>query len=257
MRYKNFILGDVHGDYDAMINGLAKAGYNCGDSSHRIISLGDNFGRASTGLKSKGVWKYLTNQMPEYQHVNAPICIRGNHESILLDVFRRGYLTQTDIYNGEAQTISSFAHCSKSEAIFDHEMVQKAARTGVEEWIHNMPWYYETKNYIFVHGFLPAYDEEWGDWSAYNDEDWHDASWTNTIEDISSFKQSYPLGWKKTIVFGHWTSADFYSYFDRKYDYYGHIYRNDQLRIIACDCTTALTHNIEVLVVEDEEEDHE
>lgn len=257
MRFKNFIVADIHGDYYALLKGLDEAGYNCGDSSHRIICLGDAFGRASTGLKSKGVWKYLTNQMPEYQHVNKPICLRGNHESILLDIFRRGYLTQVDIYNGEAQTISSFAHCSKTEAICDREMTQKAARTGVEEWIHGLPWYYETKNYIFVHGFLPAYDEEWGNWSAYNDEDWHDASWAYTIEDIGWFRRSYPNGWKKTIVFGHWTSADFYSYFENKHDYYGHAYRNDQLRIIACDCTTALTHNIEVVVVEDEEEDHE
>ena len=142
-----FCFGDVHGDEIAMLEGLKRAGYDCSNSNHQIISLGDNFGRASTGGKSKGVFKYLTSK----EHKNTPICIRGNHETILLDIFRRGFLTQTDIYNGEALTISSFAHCSKGQAIFDPENINKAAKI-VEEWITKLPWYYETEHYIFTHG---------------------------------------------------------------------------------------------------------
>ena len=255
-----FIIADLHGDYNAMIKGLERAHYEPQNTNHQIISLGDHFGRAGTGLNSKGVWKYLTNRMAEYQHVNAPICIRGNHESILLDVFRRGYLTQTDIYNGEASTISSFAHCSKSQAICDGEYIRIASKSGVEEWIMGLPWFYETKNYIFVHGFLPFPKKDWGNWDKYCDEDWHEASWTNTLEEIQWFEKAYPNGWNKHIVVGHWTSAEFYSYFDRKYDNYGKVYTNPKLKFTCCDCTTAYSHNVDVFVIEDEpigEEEHE
>lgn len=251
-----FCFGDVHGDEIAMLEGLKRAGYDNNNSNHQIISLGDNFGRASTGGGSRGVYNYLTSD----KHANPPINIRGNHESILMDVFRRGYLTQTDIYNGEASTISSFAYCSKSYAIFDGEYVRIASKSGVEKWIIGLPWFYETKNYIFVHGFLPRPEEYWGHWDKYCDEDWHDASWANTLEQIQWFEKVYPNGWDKHIVVGHWTTADFYSYFDRKYNNYGKVYTNPKLKFTCCDCTTVYSHNIDVVVIEDEpigEENHE
>lgn len=242
-----YTISDIHGDEVAMLKGLQRTGYDKTNPNHQIISLGDNFGRASTGGKSKGVFKYLTSK----EHINPPICIRGNHESILLDVFRRGFLTQTDIYNGEALTISSFAHCNKSEAIFNPENVSKAAKQ-VEAWIMKMPWYYETEHYIFTHGWLPADMTQWDNLSAFADEDWHEATWCDTMYEMLKFIHNYPEGWKKHLVVGHWTASEFISYFERKYNQYGRIYTNDQYKITFCDCTTAYSHNVDVFVVEDE-----
>ena len=54
---KYFCFSDAHGDYNAFMAAVVKYGYNCKDPNHQLISCGDNFGRASTGFKSKGIWK--------------------------------------------------------------------------------------------------------------------------------------------------------------------------------------------------------
>lgn len=243
---KLFCFGDVHGDEIAMLEGLKRAGYDNNNSNHQIISLGDNFGRASTGRGSRGVYNYLTSD----KHANPPICIRGNHETILLDIFKRGFLTQTDIYNGEIPTICSFANCNKAQALLDKENIDKTA-AQIEEWIINMPWYYETSNYIFTHGWLPHNQNQWDKLTTVSTEDWHEASWSDTLSEVTNFISKFPNGWKKHIVVGHWTAAEFISLFERKYNRYGEIYTADKYKITFCDCTTAYSHHIEIFTVED------
>lgn len=55
MIMKYFVFSDIHGDYDAMIEALKTNGYEPSNHNHTLISLGDNFGRASTGKKSIGI----------------------------------------------------------------------------------------------------------------------------------------------------------------------------------------------------------
>ena len=142
-------------------------------------------------------------------------------------------------------------YCSKSEAIFNPENISKAAKQ-VEMWIMKMPWYFETKNYIFTHGWLPHDTTRWDDLTLFNDEEWHEATWSDTMYEILKFIHQFPNGWKKHLVVGHWTASEFISYFERKYNQYGRIYTNDQYKITFCDCTTAYSHNVDVFVVEDE-----
>lgn len=245
---KYFVLSDIHGDYEAMMAGLLQAKYDLSDSGHRIVSLGDNFGRASTGLKSKGVWNYLIS----HKHKNAPICIRGNHESILLDVLDKGYLDYVDCRNGEDLTISSFAHCSKSQAAWP-ESVRAAADLGLGKWVEKLPWYFETENHIFVHGWVP---EEKGiiveKLSEVSEKVWDEMSWSETPSNIIAFFQNYPAGYKKTIVFGHLGTYLLFRQFN------GHmgekLYKpwiDSQHKLVGLDQTTALSHSFEVLVVED------
>ena len=157
-----------------------------------------------------------------------------------MDIFRKNYIDSVDRYNGEDFTISSFAHCSKSEANFNPEMIQIAAKTGVEEWIVNLPWYYETKNHIFVHGWLPEYFRE------ASDREWDEASWSNTQHEINCMLKPY----EKTLVFGHWSTSLLRgeSIFNGDYS----TWFNDRLKLVGLDNTTAAHHEIQMYVIEDE-----
>lgn len=242
---KYFVFSDVHGDFNAMIKALNDAGYEPSNINHQIISCGDNFGRASTGEKSKGVWKYLISDV----HYNKPICIKGNHETILLDIFHKNYLSYIDAANGEAKTISSFAHCSKSEAIYNPEMINVAAKTGVEEWLIKLPWFYETKNYIFTHGWLPHPINKYP-LADYNNIQWDEASWAHTLNEYAFFKNKYPTGIGKTLVVGHWHTVDFWNLYGKN-DIYD-IYHDNKCNVYFIDGCTALNHKLNVLVIEDE-----
>lgn len=240
---KYFIFSDIHGDYNAMIAALDQSGYNPSDKNHQIISLGDNFGRAQTGEKSKGVWKYLISNI----HKNKPICLRGNHESILLDIFRKGYLSYTDICNGEHKTISSFAHCPESQARFDPEAIEIARKTGVNEWIEALPWFYETKNWIFTHGWLPStYPEISLDKTS--DYDWNKATWAHTLNEYEKFKLCYPNGIGKNLAVGHWSASDFWALDGIKSF---NTYKDLNHKVYFCDNTTILSHKVDILIIEE------
>lgn len=240
---KYFIISDIHGDFNALITALKENQYNPSDPTHQLISLGDNFGRAQTGQKSKGVWKYLISSI----HYNKPICIRGNHESMLLDIFKKGYIDYTDIRNGEDKTISSFAHCSIRRARSDYEKIQEAANTGVKEWIEKLPWYFEGKTFICTHGWLPQ-QSLISDLTSFTSEDWHIASWCHTVQSFDQFQKIYPNGQDKLLVVGHWSTIDFWKRENiESYD----IYRNDKFNVAMIDGCTALTHKVNVLIIEE------
>lgn len=239
---KYFVFGDVHGDYDALMEALNQSGYNPSNKNHQIISLGDNFGRAQTGKKSKGVWKYLISNI----HKNKPVCIRGNHELILLDVLQKGYLSYVDICNGEHKTISSLAHCSESQARFDPEAIELARETGIEDWIKSLPWFYETENYIFVHGWVPTTYPETALTDAYLS-DWERAVWARSFDNYCSALASH---WKpeKIMVAGHWTTANFWNLLDvQSHD----IFYDKENKMCFLDGCTVITHKVNIFVVED------
>ena len=238
---KYFIFSDVHGDFNALMKALEDKEYDYSNPNHQLISLGDNFGRAQTGEKSKGIWKYLISPM----HINKPICLRGNHESILLDIFRKGFLSYTDIYNGEDKTISSFAHCSRGQAQFNFEKIQIAAKTGVEQWIMEMPWYFEGKTFICTHGWFPFFVD---DRDKMTDKEWDKLTWAETPTLYSTFKDFYPNGYYKKIVVGHWHSSYFWEEQGQKsFD----IYEDKQYNVAFIDSCTALSHKVNILIIEE------
>lgn len=240
---KYFIFSDVHGDFNALISALNEKGYDNHNPNHQLISLGDNFGRAQTGEKSKGVWKYLISSI----HHNKPICLRGNHESILLDIFRKGYIGYIDICNGEDKTISSFAHCSVDQARFDFEKIQDASKTGIEQWIRELPWYFEGKTFVCTHGWLPNQCKI-KDLAKFDDDDWNNATWSHTVNKFEEYKQLYPNGQDKLLIVGHWHTSDFWKLEGKdSYD----IYKNDKYNVAMIDGCTALTHKLNVLIIEE------
>lgn len=242
---KFFVVSDVHGFYDEMVDALDKAGFDRNNPEHYVVSCGDNFDR---GSKPVEVMRYL-------QSLPRKILVKGNHESLLRELCDRGYPGSHDFHNGTFDTVCQFAEDPLGRS-FDECCLVAYQRT--KNFIDGMVDYFETKNYIFVHSFVPlksldglpmyytknrkfAVDPDWRNAHA---SDWEEARWGNPFQLAKSgFLPN------KTLVFGHW-----HTYGERPSDYEGEdlfnpIYGDGYIGI---DGTTALSGQVNVLVLEDE-----
>lgn len=241
------ILSDVHGFYDEMIIALNEVEFN--PNSDVLISLGDYVDR---GPKPLETIQYL-------QSLPRKILVKGNHEQLLLDCINRGYPLSHDIHNGTAQTIADLSPKAK-----DFKVVCAVAYDKIKDFIDGMVDYFETKNYIFVHSWvplinkdgLPAYytrDREFEfnpGWREASTKDFEDARWGNPF----ALAESGLNQTGKTIVFGHWATEHKWAEVEGRQDfddkakfdpYYGDGY-------IGIDGTTAYSGKVNVLVIEDE-----
>ena len=285
---KYFVFSDVHGDYEAMREGLAKAGYDKKNKEHQIISIGDNFGRATTGGGSWSIYNYLVLD----KHANQPICIKGNHELILEDIFRKGYLNQLDNYNGEDKTIVNLYGCMDLSHVTTEAIKNKVDQVvelwedrndiwcptrkkqiasitlcdegkQFEAWLRrDMPMYFETKHYLFFHGWPllnytplmnPYYMTKEMDIDEFKDY----SAWADTKQHYKVHCKYFPYGYEKWLVVGHYYAAAFNPATKDKdvralrYDDF-YPYKDEMHKVIFCDQCTALSHHIEVVVIEDE-----
>lgn len=248
-----FVFADPHGNYEALITAITEMDYDAANPLHQLIGCGDYFGRAAqSNSDCVNIWKYLTSP----HHKNKPICLRGNHESILIDAIKRRQLTYTDIYNGEHNTFASFINVFPQNIVYDGGYQLDAARKmidcGFYDWLKSLPWYFETEHYIFTHGFVPLkYFTTKPDLSDFRDSEWNAASWAKTPDDIryldtQGFKAS------KTIVFGHWRTKELNERFAGKWEEVdGDIYVDKERKLIGLDTTTALSYKVGCVVIED------
>ena len=244
---KLFCISDVHGFYDEMRKALDDAGFDPNNENHWLISCGDNTDR---GRQPKEVINYLMS-LPR------KILIKGNHCDLLMDCINRGYGEHHDCSNGTVQTILDLAPNAQP-----FNVACAVAYEKIKDFIGSMVNYFETKNYIFVHAFIPLVNKDGlppyylknrhfefnPDWRTANDMDWDDARWGNPYQLLEDFHPD------KTLVFGHWHT----SYARAKYNgepewgsdadfspYYGEGY-------IGIDACTAYSHKVNCLVLEDE-----
>ena len=252
---KYFCFSDVHGDFDAMIHALDREGYDKKNPKHRIISCGDHFGRADASNDisgSKKVFEYLTSR----DHVNMPICLRGNHEDILLNIFKYEHVSYIDELNGEDKTCISFMEDKRrafelySESTA-HEHFKYIKKSGLKDWIISLPYYYETATHILFHG--------WGTHNLIPESihyKWEDAIWAKTPNDIERYREAFPKYDKhKTIVFGHWGVQHLRKELSLKNDensLFG-LWVDKDFKLIGLDGTTAFTHNQLIYIFEEGE----
>lgn len=259
---KYFVFGDCHGDFEALKSQLNYMGYDPHNSEHQLLGLGDYFGRAAKSIDDcYNIWQYLISE----EHINKPICLRGNHESILIDAIQRHALTEIDINNGEHNTFASFLSCVdplRTEPIYpstvsldivwQHDAANIMNACGLKYWLEHLPWYHITNNYLFVHGFVPySYDGgsflEW-----YNDVTWDNCSWANTPREIAHFITRFPKGCGKTIVFGHWNTYELNRHILNKPELGYGVFFDKTHHLIGLDRCTALTGKVGgVILVED------
>lgn len=253
---------DLHGHCKELIQALNEKGFDENNDSHLLVVLGDLFDR---GWENLEVYEYLTR----LQEKDKCVVVFGNHD-LMLSRYLNGednspfnYLT-----NGTNETLGDFLHqtlpfetyCLLNEKIQTMgEFVTwiDLARKEINEeypellsWLQNLPYYYETKNYIFTHGAIDVNAEDWHNpkCSRHQYEDWEALIWDAGDFFIKDIKNT-----DKTVVIGHFGTDDLRKMYNLPYDkqLYDILTREDG-RVIAIDTCTVLTRRVNVLVIEDE-----
>ena len=259
---KFFCVSDIHGFYDEMKEALDSAGFDPNNEEHWLIVCGDVWDRGSQPVE---VMNYL-NCLPR------KVLVKGNHESLLQDLCDRGYPGHHDYSNGTFDTVCEFGGVGEGKC-FEECCILTEQRT--KKFIYSMVNYFETKNYIFVHGWIPVVSKDdlpmyyrnnrkfefYPSWRYAHAGEWNQARWLNGM-DMARRGFVEP---GKTIVCGHW-HCSYGHYIDALKDalandtdlkveefgptaiwepYYGN-------GVIAIDRCTAHTGKVNVLVLEDE-----
>ena len=249
---KYYVTSDVHSFYSLMYSALETAGYFTDQESHKLLILGDLFDR---GEEAEQMQEFVLDLMDK----DAVILIRGNHE----DLFEK-MVTKDDgigyghhISNGTYETALRLTGFDPALARREHHSLATVARQTpyYKRIIPAMRDYYETENYVFVHGWIPGttsgrfYVKSDPDWRNADPIAWEKARWYNGINAAKVTKE------KKTIVCGHWHTS------------YGHAFYEDKGSedgpdadfspyyapgIIAIDACTAFSGKVNVIVLEDE-----
>ncbi|RED26930.1 serine/threonine protein phosphatase 1 [Flavobacterium cutihirudinis] len=131
---RTFVISDIHGNNVAFRKALKHVKLKKTD---RLIILGDFIDR---GEDSKGV---LDTILLLKEHNFDLVCLKGNHEQMLLDAFDNVNNLNSWIKNGGEKTLLSFLTSS----------INKIPSKYID-LIKSFAYYYENENFVFVHASL-------------------------------------------------------------------------------------------------------
>ena len=257
---KYFVSADIHGCFDEWQTALQEKGFDINNPEHKIIVCGDLFDR---GRQPKQIIDFILSNKDKF------ILIRGNHEDLAIELVKNfdKWMTPNILYthhlkNGTVETILNLVGMNIVEAYNNIEECKKriVETPFFNRIIPSMKNYFETDNYIFVHGWIPCDALGYGgkvntfiykqDWRELSDFDWDYARWYNGME---AARQGV-IEPNKTIICGHWHC----SYGHAKIEGVGSEFDIDAdfspykaKGIIAIDACTAFSKKINCIVVED------
>lgn len=254
---KIFCTADLHSFFTPFKEALDKAGFEENNPEHLLVVCGDVFDR---GGESVDVYNYLNN-------LTNVVLVRGNHEDLLEELLNRGYGEGHDISNGTTRTVLDLEVITDSKAQSAKECCT-AVKELITPFLNRMVNYFETKNCIFVHSWIPCdvhyetnntkpwyqYGKAYSymeDWRTANELKWAEARWPNPFNMAAQGLNKTG----KTIVFGHWhVSWPRHQYegkleFGPKADFSPYYGEED---IIGLDACTAHSGKVNVLVIEDD-----
>lgn len=237
---KYFVFGDAHGCYEALINSLNEAGYEISNPNHCLIGLGDYFDR---GYKSKEIMEFL-------QSVPQKVLLLGNHEFYLLDMMRRGYISQGDIYNGVLATFLSFTGINENEVCIHPDVALDAlTKTELRNFIRNLQFAFKTKDYLFIHASIPeTVPFEQASWQELlaaiqtSIEEEFKKPISKSLEGLAKTNRKLVVGHRHTFLL----RKEIYDDGKEKHSIWE--YKN----VIALDACTILTEKVNIFTFEDE-----
>lgn len=245
---KLFVASDIHGFFTEFKESLDLAGFDPNNENHWFIGCGDYLDR---GLEPMKTIQYIMS-LPR------KVLVRGNHEDLLMELISRGTPYSNDFSNGTAQTLADLAPFSRNIV----DMCKEAYHNFKELHFSTVP-YFETKNYIFVHSWIPVkclddlpahYTKKRKfefnpDWRNASSKEFVQARWGNPFE---MAKQGlFP---DKTVVFGHWHCSTGWAQAEGR-DEFGKDAKFDPFYgdgFIAIDACTAYSRTVNVVTIEDE-----
>jgi hypothetical protein len=251
---KLFVTSDIHSYYSIFIEELNKKGFDKDNPDHWLIVCGDCFDR---GPESEELLHFLMT-------LERKILIKGNHDLLLQECCYRTFPYSHDKSNGTTRTIQDI---SKMYSAYDFAAACEVTLNKTARYRELLVNYFETKNYIFVHSWIPTNvkfaedNKPWyqqgktlawmEDWRNANDVEWEEAMWGNPF--ARAEQDLNKTG--KTIIFGHWHCSTGHRLLGNckdEFDGYA-IWEPCYFKnTIGIDRCTAYTKECNVLVLEDE-----
>lgn len=259
---KYYVVADVHGFYTELIQALTENGFFENKEQRKLIVCGDLFDRGNEAVK-------VQDFIAELVRRDEVILIRGNHDDMIVDLVRvYGEGTKVPLIeslheaNGTAETVLQLTGMDWDEVdarpkVMKERMENSSLFTTI---LPAMIDYFETGNYIFVHGWIPCITkgprcsiysyEYYAKWRDADEEKWRAARWYNGME---AARQGV-VEPSKTIICGHWHCSYGHSRIEGKGSQMGKEadyspYYNEG--IIAIDACTVRSHKINCIVIED------
>ena len=239
---KFFVISDMHSYFDPTIKALNDAGFDKNNADHTLIVCGDAFDRGSQAVE---MLDYLNS-------LERKVLVKGNHDDMLIELLESKVPNAVDEHNGTLGTVYQLGFEKGITAFSDFCDI---AYEKYKPLYDSMLDYFETKNYIFVHSWIPMISERYGfksyieDWRNASEELWMDARWDNPYK-----LAEHGLKPEKTVVFGHWHTSWARARYEGKEEFGNNadfsIYYGDGY--IGLDACTAVSGKVNVLVIEDD-----
>lgn len=254
---KYFVVSDVHSFFNELMAALNEKGFEKDNPEHKLIVCGDLFDRGSQTVECFEFVKSLGDRF---------IYVKGNHETLLEDCIEEFYAGRVPslhhFHNGTIKTICQF--CGENEwIVYDPTWRDKICETmrPILDWIdEKCVNYFEVGDYIFVHGWIPCYDEL-NDFRNSTEADWEKARWENGM---AMWRYPFFRVAGKTVVCGHWHCSWGWSHIRQERKEWPQLNRKDWIKsfepfiddgIMAIDACTAYSGKINCIVIEDEDAD--
>lgn len=181
---KYYVVADAHSFYTLMHKALNEAGFFDDQEPHKLVCLGDMFDR---GPEPREMQQFLLEQMQK----DIVILIRGNHDDLYEELATKDHGLQYShhVMNGTYETALMLTGYDASNAKLRNEPFADAMKETpfFRQIIPAMQDYYETDNYIFVHGWIPTFHQgrefwEKPNWRNGTPTAWQMARWYNGMD---------------------------------------------------------------------------
>ena len=150
----SYAIGDIHGCLDQLQRLIELCERDAGAQRTKFVFLGDYIDR---GPDSRGVIDFLIDL--QKWSPDEIVCLRGNHEDLLLTALEDSEQEPNWLLNGGASTLSSYRVASPIDL-----------PPGHTDWLRSLPFFHDDGMRFFVHaGVHPA--------RPLNQQDPHDLLW--------------------------------------------------------------------------------
>ncbi len=256
---KYYVVADVHGFYSILKQTLAEKGFFNDDKPHKLLVCGDLFDRGNEAVE-------LQNFILELMEKDEVILVKGNHEDLVIDMLntwhKESYLEWHHNSNGTVDTVCQLTN-SKLSDIYNNplEVYHKMKESPfLLKILPAMVDYFETKNHIFVHGWIPCDSVRQNDnsvtylaiqnWRDASEKQWKCARWVNGMD----AQNDGVIESEKTIICGHYRCSYGHRWYEGKgsesgedADFSPYYARG----IIAIDASTVHSNKMNCIIIEE------
>lgn len=135
-----YAIADLHGRYDLLVKALNAIFRRPGGGT--VVTLGDYVDR---GPESRQIIEHLKSLRENTRDGWSLVCLKGNHEDMMVETLTAPLNPQWWIGNGGGQTLISYGHLARGN--YDPTVVP----TDHIAWLSALPKMHVTKHRIYVH----------------------------------------------------------------------------------------------------------